>query len=146
MGKPCGTGPCSMIPRLGAEPTPGNQVRGRTYTWQLGNLGPGDRTVVTYQAVVGTNAAAGRNENIAEARGIDGGGNRVRGEAAGRNENIAEARGTDGGGNRVRGEDRALVMLGSGDLEWLGKISVKALIITRRWTARISPCPVYGSF
>lgn len=75
---------------------------GRTYTWRLGNLGPGERTVITCQAVVGTNADAGRNENTATATGID------------------------GGGNRVSGSDSALVMLGPGDLEEMGVISVMA--------------------
>jgi uncharacterized repeat protein (TIGR01451 family)/fimbrial isopeptide formation D2 family protein len=75
---------------------------GRTYTWQLGNLGPGETTVITYQAVVGTNAASGRNENIATATG------------------------KDGGGNRVSGTDSALVMLGAGDMEELGQITVTA--------------------
>ncbi len=76
--------------------------RGRVYTWRLGNLGPGERTTITYQAVVGTNAASGRNENTATATG------------------------KDGGGNRVSGSDSALVMLGAGDIEELGQIKVLA--------------------
>ena len=80
------------------------QRSGRVYTWQLGNLGPGERTVITFQAVVGTNAASGRNPNTATAAG------------------------RDGGGNRVRGEDSALVMLGAGDLEILGQITVTAYL------------------
>ncbi len=76
------------------------QRSGRTYTWMLGNLGPGQRTVITYQAVVGTNAASGRNENTATATG------------------------KDGGGNRVSGTDSALVFLGIGDLEEPSEITV----------------------
>lgn len=75
----------------------------RTYSWRLGNLGPGQRTVLTYQTVVGTNADSGRNENTATATGVD------------------------GGGNRVSGSDSALVMLGVGDIEEPSEINVTVL-------------------
>ncbi len=84
------------------------QRSGRTYSWRLGNLGPGDRTVLTYQAVVGTNAASGRNENTAIAAGVD------------------------GGGNRVSGSDSALIMLGAGDLEEPSEIVVSVYNDTNR--------------
>ena len=78
--------------------------RGGRYTWELGNLSAGERTVITYQMVIGTNADSGENENCA----------------------LAEGR--DGGGNRVSGSDCARVNLDDGDVEWLGQITAKAYL------------------
>ena len=78
--------------------------RGGKYTWNLGNLAAGERTVLTYQMVIGTNADSGENKNCAEVEGVD------------------------GGGNAVSGSDCAIVNLGDGDVEWLGQITAKAYL------------------
>ena len=77
---------------------------GGKYSWNLGNLAPGQRTVITYQMVIGTNADSGENKNCAEATGVD------------------------GGGNRASGTDCAIVSLGGGDVEWLGQITAKTFL------------------
>jgi hypothetical protein len=83
---------------------PFEKIGSHTVAMALGNLAAGQRVTLNYSVVVGTNASPGRNENCAE----------------------ATAR--DGGGNTVRGQDCALVMLGAGDMEWLGEIRAKAYL------------------
>ena len=89
---------------LDGRQVPFNKIGSHTVAVDLGNLAAGQRVTLNYSVLVGTNASPGRNENCAE----------------------ATAR--DGGANLVRGRDCALVMLGAGDLEWLGEIRAKAYL------------------
>lgn len=96
---------------VGFQLVPGRVVQdGRRYddpdgtrqlSWSLGLLPAGRRTTLSYQVVVGSNAARGRNENTARATAVD------------------------GGGNSVSASDSAVVSLGATDLEEPGRIEVR---------------------
>ena len=74
----------------------------RTLRWSIGTVLPGAATDLTYQVVVGTDAKRGKKTNTAAARGVD------------------------GGGNPVSGQAQAMFYLGSDDVMELGRIHVKA--------------------